>query len=365
MKVSGKINEFRRTLMRGLTQNIGRSHNHINYEKNANPNIKRVLIIRPNHRLGNLLLVTPLIQEISQTFPDCKIDLFVKGGLAPILFKNYTAVDRIIQLPKKPFNHLFDYLKEWALLRTRRYDLVINVAKKSSSGRMSTQMANAKYKIFGDFEDNALIMYSDREHMAKFPVYNFRHFLDQLGAKHSSAPVQPLELKLNYAELEEGRETLRDIVKNDKKTISIFTYATGSKCYSDQWWDAMYKKLQEEYKDYNIIEVLPVENVSSIGFKAPSFYTKDVRELGAVIAATDLFIGADSGIMHLASAVHTPTVGLFSVSNPVQYEPYGTNSLAINTNKGILDEYLKRISRILRAPKWTVLAHSVVLIDVL
>jgi ADP-heptose:LPS heptosyltransferase len=37
------------------------------------------------------------------------------------------------------------------------------------------------------------------------------------------------------------------------------------------------------------------------------FYSKDIREIGAVIANTEIFIGADSGIMHLASASLTPT----------------------------------------------------------
>jgi ADP-heptose:LPS heptosyltransferase len=41
------------------------------------------------------------------------------------------------------------------------------------------------------------------------------------------------------------------------------------------------------------------ENVSQIAFKSPTFYSKDIREIGAVIANTEIFIGADSGIMHL------------------------------------------------------------------
>ena len=56
---------------------------HVESTKDYRNKIKRILICRPNHRLGNLLLITPLIQEISETFPDCKIDLFVKGGIAP------------------------------------------------------------------------------------------------------------------------------------------------------------------------------------------------------------------------------------------------------------------------------------------
>jgi hypothetical protein len=72
---------------------------------------------------------------------------------------------------------------------------------------------------------------------------------------------------------------------------------------------SLYDRLKAEYSNYNIIEVLPVENVSQIGFKAPTFYSKDVREIGALMANTEVFIGGDSGIMHLASA--SKVSGLF------------------------------------------------------
>lgn len=61
----------------------------------------KILIVRPNHRLGNLLLITPLIKEIENTFSNPSIDLFVKGNLTEIIFKNYNAVNKHIKLPKK------------------------------------------------------------------------------------------------------------------------------------------------------------------------------------------------------------------------------------------------------------------------
>ena len=98
-----------------------------------------------------------------------------------------------------------------------------------------------------------------------------------------------------------------------------------------------------EYQNYNIIEILPIENISKIAFKTPVFYSKDIREMGSLLANVDLFIGADSGIMHLASAVHVPTVGLFSVTQECVYERYDNNSMAINTNTSSVEEWIKVI----------------------
>ena len=80
--------------MRGLTKNIGKPKTERNIILVDKTEIKRVLICRPNGRLGNLLLITPLVQEVEEMFPNCKIDLFVKGGLAPIIFENYPVVNK-------------------------------------------------------------------------------------------------------------------------------------------------------------------------------------------------------------------------------------------------------------------------------
>jgi ADP-heptose:LPS heptosyltransferase len=51
-----------------------------------------------------------------------------------------------------------------------------------------------------------------------------------------------------------------------------------------------------------------------------------VGELAAVIEQSDLFVGADSGPAHLAAAVGTPAVVLFSGTNdPRQWQPWGTD----------------------------------------
>lgn len=341
-----KVNEVRRRIMRSLTGNVGESFVDTN-PKNDRPVLRRVLISRPNHRLGNMLLITPLVQEINAFFPDCRIDVFVKGGLAPILFENYPCVDRVITLPKKPFKELIKYMRVWVSLKRFRYDMVINIDSGSSSGRLSTRYVTAKNKIFGENIKVLEDKYGDYKHMAKRPVYNFRYFLGKMGYGEIDSPVQPLNLKLSADELADGKMLLDKLVPDTKRTIAVFTYATGNKCYSEEWWGSYYKSLTEAFAGYNFIEILPVENISKIGFNAPSFYSKDVREIAAVIANTAVFIGADSGIMHLAVSSQAPTVGLFSYTTPVKYAPYGNGSVAVDTNVDTVEKTIAILHEIL------------------
>ncbi|MFV0418347.1 MAG: glycosyltransferase family 9 protein [Dysgonomonas sp.] len=336
MHFKGKVNHARRFFMHFLTKGIGQEDDIIDIN---NFNINNVLICRPNSRLGNQLLTTPIIQEISSDFPNCKIDLFVRGGAAFPIFKNNQNIDQIIKLPQKPFSDIIQYLSVWYSLRRKNYDLVINIDNGSSSGKLATKLARSKRKIFGVMDDNFLAAHSDYMHMAKAPIYNLRKSFGVDFKMNIAIPT--LDIKLDPDEKKRGGELLFNIVKNDKATICIYTYATGVKCYSVEWWTRLYGLLKEKYEDrYNIIEILPKENISQINFKAPSFYSMDLREIAALIANATLFIGADSGIMHLASSSGALTIGLFSVNNMDRYQPYGKRNLGINTNDKNFEDIL-------------------------
>ncbi|UQB70589.1 glycosyltransferase family 9 protein [Epilithonimonas zeae] len=341
MIMKKKINALRRSLMRGLTKNIGKSNADI--KNNQNIKIKRILISRPNHRLGNLLLLTPLVQEVIKTFPDSKIDLFVKGGVTPIIYKNYENIDRYIQLPKKPFSNLGKYIKGWFQLKFRKYDLAINSNPGSSSGRLSILATNSTFKFFGDHDEELNTKYPDYNHDAKKTIYNLRKFLTELGYPENTSRLPSLKIILDKEELETGKENLQKIVQNNKKTICLFTNATGAKIYSEDWWEAFYDKLKSTFPDYNIIELLPVENISKLNFKIPNFYSTDIREMGGFLANCALFIAADNGVMHLASSVNVPTIGLFKVTDETMYKPYNDKSFSINTNNLDLDKVIDLI----------------------
>lgn len=343
-----KVNVYRRAIMHSLTKNIGKT----NYKKHIGKDvqIKYILISRPNHRLGNMLLLTPLVQEVTRLFPESKVDLFVRGNMASIIFKNFNQVDRIIALPKKPFSNLFQYIKCWLSIRNKKYDIVINAIPDSSSGKLSTLFSNAQFKLYGENNEDSQMKYSDYSHMAKLPVYNFRNFLKQLSFDVIDDKIPTLSLKLDKQEIDNGAQILNSLVSKNKKKICLFTNATGDKCYSETWWNKFYETLKFEFPEYEIIELLPIENKSKLGLKIPYYYSTDIREMGSFIANVNLFIAADCGVMHLSSAIETSTIGLFSVTKEHVYKPYGNKSLAINTNNVNYNEMIELINIYLKNP---------------
>ena len=347
MSFKTRINHIRRTVIWSLAKGVGGSYIEPEFGSCDVLKIKKVLIIRPNHRLGNQLLLTPLVQEVIRVFPNCEIDLFVKGGVAHPVFENYKAVVNIIKLPKKPWSHIYEYIKCWVSIKRKAYDFVINGDRASSSGRLLTQLAKADFKIFGEVDESEFKGLKDYQHISIFPVYNLRLYLKNLGVSINDKAVPVLDIKLNEAEIAKGKKILDDVIGNTKKTICIYTNATGDKCYSEGWWGIFYERLLQEYPDYNVIEMLPIENISKINFKSPNFYSQDIREMGAIIRNTSVFIAADNGVMHLASASQAATVGFFSVTNLNMYKPYGNKNIALQTNETSIDDWIKAIDGIL------------------
>ena len=106
-------------------------------------------------------------------------------------------------------------------LKNEHYNIVINEDKSSSSGRLSTQFANSKYKFFGDENEAIQLKQEDHKHHAKYPVYDFRYNLVRLGYKENNKAVPSLNLKLSTAEIVEGYQKSLKLVNNKKR---LFVY---------------------------------------------------------------------------------------------------------------------------------------------
>jgi ADP-heptose:LPS heptosyltransferase len=52
-------------------------------------------------------------------------------------------------------------------------------------------------------------------------------------------------------------------------------------------------------------------------------------EIAAFLSRSSLFVGNDSGLMHLSAAAGTPTLGLFGPTNAAEYAPAGRRAVAL------------------------------------
>jgi heptosyltransferase-3 len=298
--------------------------------------IHRVLVCRPNHRLGNSVLISALISEIEALYPGAEIDLLGSQATAD-LYADRFRVHRVFVLPQKIARHLWSSGLTLRALRRSRYDLAIDACNGSQSGRIALALAQAKYKL--GFPDptmspgSAWHALACPEHLAQRSVFLLRQAY--AGATRSDYPG--LDVGVSRHERREASKVLTEVCGGRRSqrgpTVAIFPNATGAKCYGEDWWRQFVDTFQSLCPQVCLLDMLAAHGRSQLGSRLIPYYSRDLRRMAAMIASMDGFISADCGVMHLAAASGTPTLGLFCVTDPVKYAPYGGGNAALDTRK--------------------------------
>lgn len=298
----------------------------------------RILICRPNSRLGNAVLLTPLVAEIAATLPHTRVDVLTAYPRAAELFSGFSCVGTVHALPyhgaRHPLEHLRTLLGTWAT----RYDAVIDPCPWSWTSRFVTRRLRAGLKIGFTSPNKARGMHLSLpiegapQHMGVFPVYLFRRTVLGLEDADARAPAPRLTIQLTATEREEGRGRLRQLAPGPGPLIAVGGVATGAKQLEADWWRAMFEHLTDRLPRAQIIEIRPPSGKASFP-EHPGYASAHVRQVASVIRAADCFVCADSGLMHLGSASLAATVGLFKVTDPKVYTPYGGASLAVTVGR--------------------------------
>lgn len=331
------IQDFRRRLtarvMRGLFR-AGR----ISGARLPCTGIHRVLICRSVHTLGDSLTLTPLLTELARIYPGAEVDIVCGCPVAEALFGAFPNVRAVHRMPQHVPGHPLETARTLRSMRRKRYDLVIDPDPESQSGRLLALSAHATWSLGyvgpkkSGTPTHGVAVPADLRHKAMTPVYLLRRAIgEDPGAR---AYPQP-SVVLTDAELEYGRRTLARLVSADdpprgrSRPIGVFANATRNKRLPGDWWRSFIDEFRATLPDSRIVEILPAFGKSMLEDRFACFYSSDIRRLAALIANLDGYVSADCGVMHLAWATGTPTAGLFNVTDPAEWGPFGPRMCAL------------------------------------
>ncbi|HXE65772.1 MAG TPA: glycosyltransferase family 9 protein [Rhodanobacteraceae bacterium] len=335
----GRYSELRRRVTRRAMQPLFRTGDArlTSAADLSGADIRRILICRPNHRLGNLLLLTPLVTEIQRLFPKADIDIVLAGEHVAELFQEFPNIRRIHNLSRRMVRHPIELARIAMQIRWARYDLAIDPCEASQSSRLLVAVANPRFAIGAPRSRSPVgpaltWMEQAPVHMAQWPVHLLR------GVMNPQSPALEfpnLDIRLSEEERQHARAQLEQAinVKDGSRAlriIGIFAAATGAKACGKEWWQSFLDVVRTRHPDAAIVEIVPADGQPHLGL--PSFGSLSPRKVAAVIANMTCFVSADCGVMHLASAAGVPTIGLFKASDSLKYAPYGHGSQAFDIN---------------------------------
>lgn len=314
--------------------------------------IYRILICRITHSLGNTLLLTPLIREIQAQYPGAEIDILTRSAAAESIFGGFFSVRSIYRLPAHGFRHPLNFLGILRRMRSTHYDLAIDPCPQSQTGRLMLLLAKSRFKLgFASDKKKGMLTHAISVPTAprqagQLPVFLLRSALGSPAPR----PYPALDLALNAAELQQGIGALAALTANaadargKKGVIGVFANATGPKLLPRDWWTGFMREFNLRCVDYSIVEIVPMFGKSLLDERYPAYYSSDIRKLASVLSGLSLFISADCGVMHLACASGVPVAGIFTVTDPEEWGPYGSNAHVVHAQGVSPEQVAERIS---------------------
>ena len=308
-------------------------------------NNKRVLVIKPSS-LGDVIHSLPLVHALKRHYPSCHIGWVVQKNLVSLLEPD-PNIDRIfpIDIPStsEPAATVRTYVR--ALSKTvtclkklrlefadNPHDLILDLHASFRSGLIGRMNRGGHRLGFAEAKELNTLFQSKLIHCAS----NTLHAVDKNleFAKHLRINVEPIDFQLFLglgAEVE-ASSFLEQSGASVKHRLVYANPATrwATKFWNERAWADLADKLILELNSFVIFggssaELHYVDRIVSLMNQTPVVAAGRLSPIGAaaIIRASDVYVGVDSGPMHMAALLGKPVVALFGPTDPAKVGPYG------------------------------------------
>lgn len=284
---------------------------------------EKILLIRLSS-LGDIVLTTPATRAVRAHFPDAYIAMLVAKQSAEILREN-PHLDEIITFDRLAKDKdTGEMLRMSRLLRERKFTIAIDFQRKFRT-EMLMYFSGATERIGKGRFCTVRVPEQGNKHATT-------HYFDLLHAAGIPAEDRRLELFLSESEQLEAAQRFDTAGVNDGQLKVGFFPGAGWKLreWMPERFAAIGDRLVENFNANVLIfggpkEAELVQTVANLmnARAIPFAGNLQVRELAACLEKCDLFLTNDTGPMHIAAAVGTPTVSLFGPGNHIRFQPLG------------------------------------------
>jgi lipopolysaccharide heptosyltransferase II len=310
---------------------------------------QHILVIRLD-LIGDLVLSLTVVQALKRTYPNAELDLLATPAsadvVAPLAGAMFTYDPNIWRRPKTLFQP-----KNWRDLQTllhrlheRNYDLAISVYGQWAA--ILSVLSGAKRRLGFGRESYPGLM-TDSVPGRHWRLGDNKHEVDYCLdlAQAAGAIVTPADriphLSVDPQSTQQIEQLLRQEGWQDDKPL-IACHISSNNGQSKRWplpyWATLLDRLIREEGVQIVLTGAPsdlplVENVICRMREHPINLAgkTSLPQLAALLKHANLLISGDSGPIHIASALGTPTVGLYGPTNPALTGPVSPNATVLRS----------------------------------
>jgi heptosyltransferase-2 len=322
---------------------------------------QRILVIKLSD-IGDVLTATPALRALRQTFKDARIDVLLTPHTTAVL-ENSPYVNEVLTFNKAEYDSvsramslgpLFRASKFLRDLGARRYDTVVLLHHLSTGwGAFKwaklAQATGAPTRVGLDNGRGSFLTQrvKDEGFGAKHEVEYCLEVVKAIGATTDDTRLEfPIKSRDHTTMHERLHQELMNVsqqfrfVNGLPSAISplpaavVAIHPGGGHSLARRWPLERWVELARKLLSRNV-RVVIVGTHTDDGNELDrqlhatlNFTDKTtLSQLGALLKQCDLFIGADSGVMHIAAAVRVPMIALFGATSPKAWGPwYGVSA---------------------------------------
>ena len=292
---------------------------------------RRILIVRLG-AIGDVARVLPMLAGLARRFPDAEIDWVVQSKAADLL-RGHPMISRLWVVPFQSWRQALSR-EAWSMrrrMRERAYDLVLDFQGMIKGAVWALVASGPGVRVGwgpGHAQNLAWLWYHGvRRPSGRRVNRHLRHraLVDWLAVP--DLPGEPPPIPEADAAVVDG--FLADAASAPRPWI--VAYPGSSRSGSHKRWDperlaAAVAGIRDRTGGTVLVAWGPAEEEEARELAAglPGARVTpptSIPQLVRLLSRCDLYVGMDTGPMHLAALVGTPTVGVFGRSDPVIHGP--------------------------------------------
>lgn len=294
----------------------------------------RILITRLS-AIGDCILTLPILNALRDRYPNAFLAWVVESSTAPLL-QDHPALDKIIVAPRAWLKRRSEILNLRRQLRNLKFDISVDPQSLTKSSLLA-RLSGAPRRIgFGGKNGREISRFLNNEHVEASKPHIVDRSLELIRPLGVCNPDVRFDLPLYAASAEMASVYVRSGPLRDGFVIFNMGAGWKSKIWPPERYAAVAEFLGKSYSLSSLVlwagdeekrrAEICAERSNGHAIVAPPTSLTDVASL---TRHAQLFVGSDTGPLHLAAAVGTPCLGLYGVTRPRDCGPYGRQHRAL------------------------------------
>jgi lipopolysaccharide heptosyltransferase II len=284
---------------------------------------RKILVIKLR-AIGDVILATPVLENLRNAFPQAQIDFLTEKMCVPIV-AGHPALNEILVLDRKQPKASWELIRQ---VRQRRYDVVFDLFGNPRSALL-TWLSGAPMRVGFHFRVRKYA-YNLQVEPRGDRVHEVEFNLDALRALQIPIVTRKLLVALDSASEKFAAQFWQ---KNDLENRPVLGLNASGGWYTKRWPLEYFAQLGDRLqRELNVMILLlwgpgEYEDAKSISqlMRESSLIAPatNLKQSAALLSRLTLLVSNDSGPLHLAAAMGTRIVGIYGPTRPDLQGPWG------------------------------------------